>query len=271
MLIIWGWKRTERKLGFVADFCPICREIRPFTLVRVGSASHVYYISFGKGQLIDHQAQCSDCGLAISVDPLRYASFAKLRPTEIIPLIQATYPTVAEDYAERLAIESQLKRTPSFLTPEERASFVIEPFRLLNPILEARFKNDTKLDKQSGIGCLGTILISVALLVISTKVRMPWQDQLLLAAGVFFGIGTVYTFIQLALGPGRFLRNRIIPSLARSLDPLEPTQGELSLCIEKCKTAQMKIGQKLKIKALWAELERRAALDANESVIRTDN
>jgi len=35
MFIVWGKKRVERKQGMVADFCPICREVRAFTLIRL--------------------------------------------------------------------------------------------------------------------------------------------------------------------------------------------------------------------------------------------
>jgi len=41
MFIVWGKKIVYRKLGFVADFCPICRGPRAFELKRVGSASHL--------------------------------------------------------------------------------------------------------------------------------------------------------------------------------------------------------------------------------------
>lgn len=258
MFIIWGTRRTERKLGFVADFCPICREIRAFRLVRIGLASHIYYISFGMGKLVDHHIRCHECGLALSVDPLRYAVIEK-DPFALERLIEVTFPQLKEIHAERLALESQIKKTPSLLTPEERANLFIEPFRLLNPLLEQRFQESTKFDKQSGIGCLGTILISAVLFILAGNVRTPMQDKIALMAVIFLCIGTAYTFVQLHFGPGRFLKEKIVPPLAQALDPLEPTQEEISRCLEKCKAAQMRIGQKLNLQTLWAELERRAA------------
>jgi hypothetical protein len=45
MAVIWGRKKVERKLGFVAEFCPICRTPREFEVSRVGIA-RVISISF---------------------------------------------------------------------------------------------------------------------------------------------------------------------------------------------------------------------------------
>jgi hypothetical protein len=42
-VIIWGTKRTLNKLGYVADFCPLCRQSRAFSVSRVGKVGHFYY------------------------------------------------------------------------------------------------------------------------------------------------------------------------------------------------------------------------------------
>jgi len=58
MSIIWGRKQVEKRLGYVADFCPICRDINPFLVSSVGVAEHIYYLPIGKGELISHIAEC---------------------------------------------------------------------------------------------------------------------------------------------------------------------------------------------------------------------
>ena len=58
MLFIWGKKRVERNIGKVADFCPICREVRMFQLIRVGVADHIYYVSFGEGYHTLQRMRC---------------------------------------------------------------------------------------------------------------------------------------------------------------------------------------------------------------------
>src|SRR5438876_12363312 len=90
MFIVWGKKRTERKQGRVADFYPICREIRAFTLIRVGLAGHIYYVSFGEGKLVGYIVRCDTCGVALGVEPTRFATSEKDSRIELEILIRNT-------------------------------------------------------------------------------------------------------------------------------------------------------------------------------------
>src|SRR2546423_702000 len=163
MFIVWGTKRIERKKGTVADLCPTCREIRSFQLVRVGLASHVYYLSFGEGKLAGYIIRCDACGVMLNVDPTRYASTAKDSHSGVEVLVRDTFPNFREVCAERLELEERIKRTPGSFSPEERNSLLMEPFTLLNPMVEQRFANSTEMDRKSGLGCIGTLLASVGL------------------------------------------------------------------------------------------------------------
>src|SRR6266542_4248609 len=101
MFIVWGTKRVERKQGNIADLCPICREIRSFQLVRVGLASHVYYISFGEGKLAGYIIRCDACGVILDVDPTRYGSTAKDARSDVVALVRDTFPNLREVCADR--------------------------------------------------------------------------------------------------------------------------------------------------------------------------
>ncbi len=258
----WGTRRTEKKQGLVAEFCPLCRDISAFRILRVGLASHVYAIPFGQGRLAGHVIECTACGLRLTADPLKYALFAvesKVAPIPLGELERLTYPTVRQVYAPRLALETQIRRTASVLTPEQRAQLLLEPFRLLNPRVEARYSTSLKFDRYSSLGCVGTLLFTFLLLSVAGTLLEPRATYLIVASLVFFGLGVAYTLGQLACAAGRFLHTEVVRALARSLDPLEPTPDELQGCLAKCKAASMKIGQKLKLPVLWAELERHAA------------
>jgi hypothetical protein len=135
----------------------------------------------------------------------------------------------------------------------------MEPFSLLNPQVEQRFAKSTEMDKQSGIGCLGTLLVGAALFFGSLKFSGPPQDKILLTALIFVVIGTIYTFVQMHLGPGRFFRAKTLPLLVKSLKPLQPTREDLAECIERCKTLGLRIGKMAKVDELWARLERSLA------------
>jgi hypothetical protein len=256
MLIVWGKKRVERNIGMVADFCPICREVRAFKLIRVGLASHVYYVSFGEGQLAGHIIRCCECGVNLGVKPTRYAKTEKDSHVNLETLVRDTFPNLREAHAARLELETKIKRTRSALSGDEYRRFLMEPFSLLNPQVERRFAKSTEMDKQSGIGCLGTLLVGVALFFGSMKFSGPVQDKILLAALIFVVIGTVYTFVQMHLGPGRFYRAKILPLLVKALKPLQPTKEDLAECIERSRTLGLRIGKVAKVDELWARLER---------------
>lgn len=259
MFIIWGTKRVERDQGTVADFCPICREIRSFRLVRVGMAGHIYYLSFGEGKLAGHIIRCDACGVQLSVEPTRFVTTQKDPRIGLEALIRDTFPKLREFYAERLKFEDQIRRTRTSLALEDRNRFLMEPFALLNPLVEQRFANSTEMDKPAGLGCLGTLLVGGGLFFGSLAFRGPMQDKMLIAAAILSGVGTIYTFIQLHLGPGRFFRARVLPSLVKALRPLAPTREEIAACIERCQTLGLKIGKVAKSSEVWSRLERAMA------------
>ena len=259
MIFVWGKKRVERNMGMVADFCPICREVRKFQLIRVGLASHVYFVSFGEGSLAGHLIRCHECGVDLGVDPTRYTTTEKDPRADLESLIRDTFPNLREKYAVRLELETKIKRTRSALTGDDYKKFLMEPFALLNPLVEMRFAKSSEMDKQSGLGCLGTVVIGAAIFFGSMQFRGPTSDKLLLAALIFVVLGTIYTFIQMHLGPGRHFRAKILPPLVKSLKPLEPTRDDIAGCIERCKTLGLKIGKVAKVDEIWGRLERSIA------------
>lgn len=93
MFIFWGTRKTIRKAGYVADFCPICRDVKMFQLIRVGMASHVYGLSFGKGKLAGHDRKCVDSGMELQADPAKYKDIVKNTDgVRTDDLVSATFP-----------------------------------------------------------------------------------------------------------------------------------------------------------------------------------
>jgi hypothetical protein len=246
-------------LGFVADFCPVCREPRAFRLVRVGLASHIYYISFGSGKHVGHLIRCEECGVDTESDATRYASIEKQRPAHLSELIQASFPALLATYATQIAQEAEIRRAPRSLSPSQRQSLLIAPFRQLHGSVEARYARGTEMDKPAGIGCLATTVLTIALLAGAIYFKGTLSDNVLIALVTIFCVGGLYTFVQLGLAPGRFLRSRIVPQLARALDPLQPDENELKECLKKCRDVGWKIGAKIKAPKVLAEIERRRA------------
>lgn len=250
MFIIWGTKRTVRKQGIVADFCPICREVRPFEIKRIGKLNQIYYIAFGEGTLLGYIRECQVCGTTYNAEPLDYAKLEKdrSRVNDLEGLVRDTYPNLGQEYDERLGLEQLLKKSPSSVPPDIRMAHVVEIFRLINPEVELYYTRDTRMDKKSGLGCLGTLLLGGGLITLAiTKFEhSKLEDPLMYAAMGVFAIGTIYTIVMLALGPGRFVKKKLLPKMARGLHPLAPTEGEITAVLEKCKSLGMKVGKKVK-------------------------
>lgn len=250
MFIVWGKKIVYRKLGHVADFCPICRQVRSFEIKRVGMAGHVYYITSGQGDLVGYERTCASCDTAFEAQPERYASHAK-KATPLDALRSATFPDLDQVYADRLALEAQIRANPASLTSEERHLLIRSPFLLLSPKVEQRFAS-THMDKEvlfTFIGAVGLISICPP---IFHAVAPGIEDQAILVA---VAAGAVVVFWQIAMTGRRYMRRKIIPVLAGALQPLHPAQGEIEHVMAELKRLSHKIGSKFKATELLAYMQ----------------
>jgi hypothetical protein len=138
MLIIWGKKRVTKSLGYVADFCPLCRDVRAFELVRVGLAGHVYYLTLSEGELVGYERTCMQCRTVLNAQPDRYAhiNYRAQPPGELAPI---TFPKLKEFWAARLGVERELKSVFGKVSPEDRQTLIREPFILLSPKVEEHY------------------------------------------------------------------------------------------------------------------------------------
>src|SRR6185295_17724653 len=157
MLIVWGTRDVERGEGSVADFCPIGRDLQSFRLVRVERVRHLYYIPVDKAEVAGHFIRCDTCEAKFTVDRSRYREAVAPERSTFDELIAATHPDLRDVYADRLALEATIRRSPHAVSGARRAELLMEPFELLNSQAEKRFYVGTKFDKPSGIGCLGTL------------------------------------------------------------------------------------------------------------------
>ncbi len=259
MLLIWGNKRVVSKVGYIADFCPICRMITPFQVNRIGLASHLYYIPFGQGKLIAHTEQCQKCGTVMKIAPENYATIEKRSGLSLDNLIQTTFPNIHTVYAQRLELEEKIKYRTAFFSPEEREALLMEPFGLLGQQAQVRLTGDIPLDWNVGIGCLGTCVLATLLAIGTMTIwKTPSAyDRALIAIGIVVAIGISYTSVQVFLSPRRFIQRSIVPRLVQALKPLGPTKDELAVCIDKLKAKGFKIGKVINAVKLWEAMQPR--------------
>lgn len=254
MFIVWGTKHRYPKLGFAADFCPICRDFREFHLHEVREVSHVYYVSLGKGKLVGFRIDCPDCGVQLYQDELGIEDTTPSPSSSIDESISLTNPSIREAYAKRMAIEKELASGALPEEPNIRSALLFEPFEALAPEM-ARGTAETRIDLPGSLGCLGTI-IAVVIAGFATSFlsesfgRGPAAEETVIFVILGVGlVGTAYTLWQLHLSARRWLEKRIIPKLNRALAPLRPTTAEIEEIIAAYKQHGLGFAKLLRIQS----------------------
>src|ERR1043165_4035739 len=133
--MVHGTYRTETVEGLVADFCPVCRGIASFRVLRVGDASHIAFVSLSNGRVAGRMIRCSRCDTGRAFDEKRYTGIgSECSDTET--LIASTHPNVRAEFAGRLELEARLRTDPSILSGHQREELLLEPFQELDPEIE---------------------------------------------------------------------------------------------------------------------------------------
>jgi len=249
MFIVWGKKLVRRKLGYVADFCPLCRSQQSFQLFRVGSASHVYFLSAGEGELVGFERKCLKCRTLFNADPSAYATVCK-KPASLGELKLKTFPLLEQVLKQRLELEQKIQKNPSALSADERHVLIRDPFLLLSPTVENRFAS-THIDKETAIAIVGAIALLMAGPALAQKI---FPGDVEVSVMIFIGVGLCLVGWQVAMSGRRFMRRKIVPILADCLRPLQPTDRELVAVIAELKQLKHKIGRKLKVADLRARM-----------------
>jgi hypothetical protein len=250
MFVVTGRKIVAHRLGYVADFCPICRSIQPFKLVRVGSARQFYAVPLGKGELIGYERVCRDCGVAVKADPNLYFFIAGKRGS-LEDLIIATFPGIKDALKTRLGLEDRVRRDPSGLKPDERQPLLLEPFMALSPKVEGRFSSFWAITVDANI------LFSMAGMIVGGGIGEAiighfYPDKMASVMNLLAWLGIAFVAWQIMGSGRRFMRNRIAPVVARALKPLKPTEAELETVLEELRRNGYQIGKRLFVKDLAA-------------------
>lgn len=249
MFIIWGKKIVSRKLGYIADFCQICRQSQPFILKRVGSAGHIYYISFSSGDLVGFERTCQKCKNSFAAEPTHYATVAK-KSGEVEALAALTYPNLGEVMKTQLALEEKIQSDAASFSPDERQALILERMLSYAGKVEQRFAS-THLDKEIGIA----IIAAVLLMIFGPELVSHFQSEEAPLTTPYFGIlGLLLVGWQIAVSGRRFMNRHVLPHLAKALHPLTPSDAELEQAVTELKRRQLKIGKKLNLMDLRRHL-----------------
>jgi hypothetical protein len=247
VFIVWGTKRVEKTLGYVADFCYLCREIGKFKVNSVSMVSHVYYLPTGSPKLVGHYRECTTCASHLNAEPNRYHDFSRRQNDLDLPrLIQTTYPDIEQHYAQRLKLEEELKSSPGQIIGNDRSNLIAEPFRLLSYKVDARFKKINLDFTMVGIFLLTIFACYIAAEIVSSY--FPAQvDSLMVILGIICTIGIAALVWQNFRAGQAYMRKSIYPVLATAVRPLRPTAAEIAEVLRAALGTNSKFARKMNL------------------------
>lgn len=262
-MIIWGTRIKRRKLGRVADFCPICRCFQAFKLIRVGQARHIYFISFGWGKLVRHEMVCETCGSSFPTDCLRYRSVSDNPLAHFDVLAEETHPNLADRYAERLRLEERFCNGTT--TMQDRAELIREAFVAIAYRIEERAA-EGHIDIYTGLAPLLTIAMTAAVVfgygfVADQSDPEIWDTMIVVVYGAL-SLGCAATLVLLATDVRRFIRSKIHPVLVAALQPLQPSVEELQAVLTGLKVFGLAVGRKVDAQRLFNDMSESSLMTA---------
>ena len=136
-MLVYGSTITYKRLGYAADFCPLCAAPRQFAIERVGKSHHLYWISFGEGKLLEYRRVCLHCHTQYAADPLEYRTLAKA-PAPLAQLTRETFHNLAHARAAQMQRARQARDDPASLTAPMRHQMLLEPFLIVSAQLTLR-------------------------------------------------------------------------------------------------------------------------------------
>jgi hypothetical protein len=252
MLLVWGRRWYSRKLGFVGDFCEMCRQARPFRMERLTLKGHFWYLPLGETHAVAHKATCTACSTTVAPEMGRYAGFAR-KQADATSLLAQTFPAFEQATAARLAIERTVRDAPGTLSATDRRQLIQTPFVLMSRATEERF-SAIHVDAGLGLALIGLFVLPILAISISDKVS-PDNGGLVLLGAV--GVAAGLLVWQAVQSRARWVRRAVVPRLARCLAPLTPSVAELEEMIGLLRQHKHKLGKHLRAAELLPTATRR--------------
>lgn len=220
MFLIWGEQNTEKKLGYVAEYCATCRDVRTVKILRVGRVSHLYYVPLGQGRLLGYDGVCRKCELRFGVEITDYPAFEQDKDCELVTLVAKTNPKL-------------LAGNDAAVAAWRRMTEVREPFVRYNLNLLQRYIGRTRFDLHSGLALAGAFVLPVAFVLLASLLRLPKSADSWLGLGmiaIFLG-GLIATSRLLNSAPRRHFRTHLEAAMLEDVRRTRATREELVECL----------------------------------------
>lgn len=249
MLLIWGIRETNRKLGWAAEFCPICRAVGPVYITQKGRVPHLYWIPLGRRKITGHEVACHTCGLQATVQEVPYQAYVKNRSMDLVDLTLQTNPDIMDIRAERLALEDRL--AAGALNRSERAELILEPFEVVRPMILPGARAG-HIPTGAGLAIIALVFLTPAAVMLWVSPKMPFEARIVVT-GIAVLIAALGAY-SWKVGGARWVRRKLHPLLVRALSPLRPTRDELAAAMETLRLQKAPIAGRVNLDWLMEDL-----------------
>jgi hypothetical protein len=222
VLLVWGEQNTESKLGYVAEYCATCQDVRAVKVLRVGRTSHLYHVPLGQGRLLGYDGVCRRCELRFGVEITDYPALEQDKTVDLVALVAKTNPKL-------------LAGNDTVLAAWRRMNEVREPFARCNQLLVQHSAGGPSLDTPTLLALVGSFLAPVALAFAAHKLALRRTDDFHFWLGLwcivlFFG-GLFWTSRLARTAPQRYFRKHLEQPLLDDLRRAAPQRDELLSCL----------------------------------------
>ncbi len=246
MFIYMGKRITRRKLGYVADYCSVCRSPQAMHAREIREVDHIYWIPDSAGELLAIEVRCSMCKSFLVRATSFYAGFIK-EPSFERALRENTTPDLDEYLDERTEIEERLHTGD--LDRADRMGLIYEIIENLEYIAEKKATGGWS----ESITVVLVVLFIAGLLASSICASGHLTFSL---ANWLYGLTVVLlivVFYRVTLLPNRVRSRSVMGLLARGLAPIDPSRDELSYVLEHA--SELKLGRSIRVDELIRQIE----------------
>jgi hypothetical protein len=214
-----------RRRGRVADFCPICHEVRAHRLYSRRSYTRLGVIPMSPETESEMHARCLTCGVQAPRAAFREMSGSLHDHAGLAQLIYETNPRLPAIYAGRMELEDRMRR--GRLRPAEREALIQETFRFVDATLAAwREAHIQKLKRLAGVVLFVTVFV---ILAVDTNEVVARHEALILApAAAALTLAALLAITARA----RFARGRGLRMIAVGLRFINPTTEQIDEAVK---------------------------------------
>lgn len=262
MFIIHGKSLIRPQIGFVAETCPSCEQLRACRLYRVASAEHLFFLTLGEGICYGHELRCTECSRQFgTMGPYYPVAETKLQNISVQELAVSTNPIASA------------KATAREKASEVRLRALLKPFLLFDrSYADRRSKVGLQIDWVGGLAILILLFVPITILGAAANgsfdavlghqsMRVASTLSIAILLWCFHIVGTEYR---------RFFCKKLLPLIVAGVRDFNPSESELQEIVRRMKYYHMSSAPYLDARRV-SELLQSPPLGTGRQLVSTAN